>query len=80
MVPWLLEKRSLEPLIAAAFDAKHQGRLESIAALGLSTDQASLDALTRLASKDSREPEPVRKAAFRALRRAQRRLAQEQRS
>lgn len=80
MVPWLLAKRSLEPLLAAAFDAKNQGRLESIAALGLSTDQASLDALTRLASKDAREPEPVRKAAFRALRRAQRRRAQEQRS
>jgi ParB family chromosome partitioning protein len=76
VAPVAIGTRNVGPLLAHA-KAKNPGRLEAIAELGLSTTEEAISLLQSLAAKSSGEPEDVRKAAFRALRRAQRRLAKE---
>ena len=73
--PVALGARELAPLLAQAQKATGEARLESIAQLGLSPSTESIALLEMLAAKDSGEPEDVRKTAYRALRRAQRRFA-----
>lgn len=75
--PVLLSSRTLTPLLAEAQTAKAAGRLEAIAQLGLSAAPDAVALLQKLAAKGSGEPEDVRKSAYRALRRAQRRMAKE---
>ena len=73
--PVALGARELAPLLAQAQKATGEARLESIAQLGLLPATESIALLEMLAAKDSGEPEDVRKMAYRALRRAQRRFA-----
>ena len=78
VAPVALGTRNLGPLLTHA-KAKSASRLEAIAELGLSTTSEAITLLQSLCAKGSSEPEDVRKAAFRALRRAQRRLQKEAR-
>jgi ParB family chromosome partitioning protein len=78
VAPVALGQRTLSPLLALARKAKAPGRLEAIAELGLSPLPEAIAALEALAAKDSGEAVEVRKAAYRSLRRAQRRLARAQ--
>jgi ParB family chromosome partitioning protein len=75
LVPLALTGANLASLLAHAGKAKAEGRLEAIAELGLSGAPEAIGLLAKLAAKGLGEPEDVRKTAYRALRRAQRRLA-----
>jgi len=77
VAPVALGQRTLAPLLALAQKGKSSGRLEAIAELGLSPLPEAIVVLEALAAKDSGEAAEVRKAAYRSLRRAQRRLAKE---
>jgi hypothetical protein len=76
--PVALGSRNVAPLVKVALE-KTPARLEAIALLGLSTTPEAIAVLTSLSARGSKEPEDVRKSAYRALRRAQRRLAKEAR-
>jgi ParB family transcriptional regulator, chromosome partitioning protein len=66
-------RHSVEGLVDAATRGKGQDQLDAIGALGLVPTAAALETLGALASEDGSSDEGVRKAAFRSLRRAQRR-------
>ena len=78
VAPVALGTKNVGPLLLHA-KSRGPGRLEVIAQLGLSTAPESIALLQSLCAKGGAEPEDVRKAAFRALRRAQRRLQKEAR-
>ena len=77
MAPVAIGQRTLAPLLELAQRGKASGRLEAIAELGLSPRPDAIVVLEALAARDSGEAAEVRKVAYRALRRAQRRLAKE---
>jgi ParB family chromosome partitioning protein len=68
-------RHSVEGLVDVARRGKGQDQLDAIGALGLVPTDAAMTALGELASEDGSSDEEIRKAAFRALRRAQRRAA-----
>jgi hypothetical protein len=76
VAPVAIGTRNVGPLLAHA-RTRSPGRLEAIAQLGLSTTPEAISLLQSLSVRGSTEPEDVRKAAYRALRRAERRLAKE---
>lgn len=73
--PLLLARGDVGALVAVANGqggAKDGDRLDAIAALGLSTTSAALDALAALSAEGAKHPVEIKKAAYRSLRRAQR--------
>jgi ParB family transcriptional regulator, chromosome partitioning protein len=78
--PIALGTGELAALVAVARRGAGRGRLDAIGALGLSPSDAAISALASLCAKDSGESEDVRKAAYRALRRAKRVRAREVRA
>ncbi|MEM9487938.1 MAG: HEAT repeat domain-containing protein, partial [Myxococcota bacterium] len=75
VLPVVLGARRVDDLIAAARVAgEGEGRMVAISSLGRIGDDRARQTLEAMAG-DSSEPDPVRAAAFRALRRLQRRAA-----
>jgi ParB family chromosome partitioning protein len=74
----VLRSRQVSELAAVARDAKGQDRLDAIAALSL-TPGAEADKALRAIAFSKSEPEDVRRAAYKALRRALRGAARENR-
>jgi ParB family chromosome partitioning protein len=78
--PLALGSKNLDPLVAQAQKGKGQARLDAIAALGLSPTDVAIEALTSLCEEDNGEEEDVRTTAYKALRRAKRTRAREERT
>ncbi len=79
LVPSLLGKGAIDVLIDVAFHgATEPSRLAAIAALGRSTAAESTHTLKKLSHRDGPEPEPIRRAAYRSLRRSLRLAAKAQ--
>jgi hypothetical protein len=73
-VPRLVRAGAPDPLIARARDKKDAARLDAIQELSLFMNDAAIDALRELSRANGGEPEDVRRAAYRSLRRIQRRI------
>ncbi len=69
----LARQKSVEGLIDVARRGKGQDQLDAIGALSLVPVEHAIDALSELAAQDGSKDENVRRAAYRALRSAQRR-------
>jgi hypothetical protein len=70
-LPRVLRERATTSLLPLA-EKKGDAQLDALAALGRSGTADAIAALARLATKEASKDEGVRKAAYRALRRAQR--------
>jgi ParB family chromosome partitioning protein len=76
-VPSLVRRHSVEGLLDLARRGKGQDQLDAIGALGLVPSANVIEALGELAAEDGSDDEKVRRAAYRALRQAQRRAGRQ---
>jgi len=67
-----IHERDLEALLEMAKDGEGQDRIDAIAALGRASGDEAIEALEEMAFDKEGTKEDVRKAAYRALRRAKR--------
>jgi ParB family chromosome partitioning protein len=77
LLPFAFRDGRAKDMLLAILQSR-DARLDAIAALGRDGTDGAIETLTRVASKEATREEDVRKAAFRALRRAQRVRARRQ--